>query len=80
MKTAIVHDKPQCIGCGACASLDPRNWSLEPDGKATLAKHKQENEQEVREITQQELVKQREVAEACPVNCIHIYDKGKKLL
>ena len=80
MKTAVVHDKQQCIGCGACAAIDPENWSLGPDGKATLANHTQDNDQEIREITEQEIGEQREVAEACPVNCIHIYDKGKKLL
>ncbi len=80
MKTAIIHDKPQCIGCGACVALDPQNWSLEPEGRATLKQHQQDNDQEVKEITEQELLKQREVAEACPVNCIHLYDKGKKLL
>ncbi|MBR9707697.1 MAG: ferredoxin, partial [Candidatus Diapherotrites archaeon] len=32
----IDHDKPTCIGCGACAALHPDNWEMDAEGKADV--------------------------------------------
>lgn len=33
-KFKIVHDRENCIGCGACASVCPENWEMADDGKS----------------------------------------------
>ena len=74
-KYVINHDRDQCIGCGACAAICPDNWEMAEDGLAKPRKL---------EITEDELSCNREAAESCPVNCIHIYEiteeGGKKQL
>ena len=64
-KYEIVHDRDQCIGCGACAAVNPDNWEMAEDG---LAKPKKTD------ITEEEFSANMEAAESCPVNCIHIYE------
>ncbi len=61
----IEHIRDQCIGCGACAAVCPKNWEMAEDG---LAKPKKT------EISEEELPCNKEAAESCPVNCIHIYE------
>ena len=67
---SIDHDRDTCIGCGACAALS-ENWYMEDDGKAS-----------VKVVDMDDLGENREAAEVCPVNCIHLLDnkKGKKLI
>jgi len=64
-KYVIVHDRDQCIGCGACAAVNPDNWEMAEDGLAKVKKT---------ELTEEELSANMEAAESCPVNCIHIYE------
>ncbi|MEK6821544.1 MAG: ferredoxin, partial [archaeon] len=48
----IQHDRPNCIGCGACAAVAPDYWEMSPvDGKSDLkeSKHTQEGGQTVLE-------------------------------
>ena len=36
-KYYIVHDRDDCIGCGACEGVCPKYWKMSnEDGKATL--------------------------------------------
>jgi ferredoxin len=59
--------REECIGCGACAAIDPTNWEMQGD-KTTL-KDSQENagvfEKEVAEVGSA-----KDAANACPVQCI----------
>lgn len=66
-KIKIEHDRPNCIGCGACASVCPDNWGMEKDGKSKPKKT---------DLT--ELGCNMDAAEACPVNVIHVIIDGKK--
>ncbi len=73
-KYIIEQDRDECIGCGACTAVDEEMWSLnEEDGKATPART---------QISEEELKKNMETAEACPVNVIHIKNAktGEKLI
>ncbi len=78
----IEHDRPNCIGCGACASVAPAFWKMSDtdgksdviDGKAT--KNGEEIILEEREL--EELGPNKEAAEVCPVNVIHLIDLQKK--
>jgi ferredoxin len=77
----IDHDRPGCIGCGACAAVNPAFWSMSPkEGKSDLkgAKQTKENGEVTREtldISQADYAKNREAADCCPVNIIHIINK-----
>ncbi|MEK7157948.1 MAG: ferredoxin [Patescibacteria group bacterium] len=58
----IVYDREGCIGAASCTAVS-ENWELSDDGKATFHKEM---------ITEEELAKEREAAESCPVQVIHI--------
>ena len=84
----VEHDRPGCIGCGACAAVAPELWEMSGvDGKSDLitCERKEENGEVVLEfsgISQDDFGKQKEAAESCPVNVIHIVNKdtGEKLI
>ena len=71
----IEHIRPECIGCGACAALTPDFWEMDEDGKSNIINGKRlENGEEELEIEEKDLEANREAAESCPVNIIHIKD------
>jgi ferredoxin len=69
VKWRIEHHKDKCIGCAACAAIDPDDWEMEGD-KSHLIGSKQEGNIEVKEVS--ELGQNQEAADACPVPCIFI--------
>lgn len=76
-KFKIVHERPECIGCGACTAIAPKFWKMNDDGsKSDLIGAKDVDECQERELN--DLENNMEVAETCPINCIHIYENGKK--
>jgi ferredoxin len=86
-KYKVEHDRPGCIGCGACAALAPELWEMNADGKSDLknSKKKEENGEtvlETKDIEEKNFEKHKEAASACPVNVIHIIEKetGKKII
>jgi len=77
-KFKIEHDRPNCIGCGACAALQPDLWEMDQDGKSNIVggtKLKDGGE----EIFFNEDLHDahKEAAESCPVNVIHIRNLEK---
>lgn len=72
-KYRIEFDRQGCIGAGVCAAICPENWSLADDGKAVY---------KIEELTEEELAKNLEAAQGCPVNVIHIIDleTGKRVI
>ncbi len=87
MPYKIEHDRPNCIGCGACAAVAPEFWMMDPkDGKSDLKGSKKKEEggevvSEGLEISDDKYPKNKEAADCCPVNVIHIIDKhGKKII
>ena len=72
-KYKIEHDRPNCIGCGACAAVYEENWFMEEDGKSNLNKV---------DFEETEYEGNRDAADSCPVNVIHIVntETGEKLL
>lgn len=83
-KFKIEHDRPNCIGCGACAAVSPSFWIMsETDGKSDLvdSQHTTDGDEivkEERELDDIDSTKNREAADCCPVNVIHIFDLEKK--
>lgn len=68
-KYKITHNKPICIGCGACTSVCPDFWVMEGD-KSHLKGSKKEGGKEILELKDIEC--NQEAADVCPVQCIKI--------
>ena len=64
----IVFERDKCIGCGACAALNPDDWKMDGD-KSTLIGGKKEGSVFVKEGDAE---KNKDVAQACPVSCINV--------
>ena len=86
-KPKAEHIRPECIGCGACVAIAPDFWVMDDnDNKADLKKCRKtmngsEIVKEELEIDDKDFQINKDAAESCPVNCIHIYDKeGKKVI
>ena len=80
MVCKIIHDRENCIGCGACAAVDPENWRMNEDGKSDLINSKKTDDSIKKEIDKEDLDKSLETAQSCPVNVIHIKDGDKELV
>lgn len=79
-KYRIVHDRDICIGCSACASVCPKFWVMENDGKASIVGNKKtgKGQEEILGTNKEPLTSDFEdnndAAESCPVNCIHLIE------
>lgn len=81
-KYKIVHDRESCIGCGACASVCPKFWEMDSDGKSIIiGSTKSDDEYEGGDILgsnenplSDDFQCNNEAAESCPVNCIHLHE------
>lgn len=79
-KYRIVHERDICIGCSACASVCPKYWEMDKDGKSNIKGHTKtgNGEEEILGTKQNPLAidfeSNLEAAESCPVNCIHIFE------
>lgn len=67
----IVQEREKCIGCGSCAALCPKYWEMADDGKAKLL-GSEKNAEGNDELEVEEVGCNREAADACPVEIIHI--------
>lgn len=90
-KYRIVFERKNCIGAAACAAVAPEFWIMKDDGKADLVGAKtDENGNQVLIVAESQLSKEgknvlalnKDAAEVCPVQVIHIYDEetGKKIV
>jgi len=86
----IVYDRSVCIGAAACAAVAPDFWKMAQDGKADLVGCKDEDGMQVLIVKESEMTDNmrnvlelnKEAAEVCPVQAIHVYDEetGEKLV
>lgn len=76
----IEHDRENCIACGACAVIAPGFWVLsKEDGKAdVVGSNKTEDGYEHFDLEDKDFQINKDAADACPVNVIHILDKQNK--
>ncbi len=84
-KYTITHDRPVCIGCAACEAVAPEFWTMNQDGKSDLKNAKTVKEgdivkDEILEIEEADFQSNKDAAEACPVNCIHINKDKEKII
>ncbi len=77
-KWKIVHDRPGCIGCGACEAACPKFWKMsdDDDGKSTLLGGKPIGDKFELEVA--EVGCNKGAADGCPVNVIHLVDETGK--
>ena len=82
-KFLLEHNRPDCIGCGACAAVAPEFWEMNDDGKSDIknGKSRQDGWQEL-EVEEKDFEKNKQAAESCPVNVIHLKNKetGEKII
>jgi len=77
----IQHDRPNCIGCAACEAVAPAFWEMAEDGKSTLKGAKKiDNDWYELEIKEKDFPVNKDAADSCPVNVIHIIKDGKKII
>ena len=74
-KFKIEYNRPECIGCGACAAVSPDYWEMMDDGKTSIKRGKKVGENEEKEIEEKDLAANKEAAESCPVDVISIINK-----
>ncbi len=67
----ITQEREKCIGCGSCAALCPKYWEMAQDGKSKLLNSTQNAEGNY-EIETEDVECNKEAADACPVQIIHI--------
>ena len=80
MKCEFFLDREGCIGCGACAAIDPENWKMNEDGKADLKNGTLECGNQKKEFDSKDLDKNLETAQSCPVNVIHIKKDDEEII
>ena len=77
----LQHDKDNCIGCGACEAVAPDFFEMKDDGKVMLKGGKKiDNDWYEMEIKEKDFQINKDAADSCPVNVIHIVKDGKKII
>jgi len=80
IKYKIEHDRENCMACGACVAIAPKFWQLsKDDGKADVINSiKTDDGYKHLDIEDKDFSINKEAADLCPVNVIHIVDKETK--
>ncbi len=76
----IIHNRKDCIGCGMCAGLDKKGdyWKMDADGKSILVGGKETApgsgvyKRTVKGTSDEDLVLNKNIVEACPVRVIKV--------
>jgi len=79
----LQHNRPDCIGCAACEAVAPDFWEMNDDGKSDIKNGKNvENGWQNLDFEEKDLQINKDAADSCPVNVIHIVKKetGEKII
>ncbi len=82
-KYVLQHDRPNCIGCAACEAVAPDFWEMNADGKSDIKGGKNvDNGWQNLELKEKDFVVNKDAADSCPVNVIHIVNKetGERII
>ncbi|MCX6760287.1 MAG: ferredoxin [Candidatus Nealsonbacteria bacterium] len=67
----VVLNRNECIGCGGCVAICPKNFKMGDDGKSELIDSKKSDNNDMeKEIDKPGCIL--DAANGCPVQCIHI--------
>ena len=72
MAHKVVHLKKDCISCGACAAICPDFWEMDEEGLAQLRGSSEKDGKWELSIAKKDVESNKEAAEVCPVNIIHV--------
>ncbi len=73
VKYKIIHRRNECIGCGACAAINPDFWEMDDEGLSHLKSSEKVNEHWERQIeTEVDRASNQEAADVCPVQVIKL--------
>lgn len=70
--------RPECSGCELCTQTCPDVFQMDPDGLSSLVGGKRIGDNDELELDDPKCAQ--DAASDCPVNCIHVYDNGAKLI
>lgn len=80
----IRHDRPNCIGCTACAAVAPQFWEMSVmDGLSdVIGSTKTPEGWEELDLAEADFQVNMDAASVCPVNVIHLIQigDGKQLI
>ena len=80
-KFNLIHNKKDCISCGASAAIVPELWYLDETGLAHVKDSHAVNDHWEKEIlTDAEKVQHEEAAASCPVNIIKVEKKKEDVV
>lgn len=75
----LLHDRTNCIGCGACAVIADKFWEMNDDGKSDIINGVDRPDKwQEKQIPESDFELNLEAAESCPVEVIHIEDEETK--
>ena len=78
-KYKVVHFKKDCISCGACAAINPKFWEMDEQGLAHLKGSTEvDGHYELELDSEEDADSNKEAADVCPVNIIHIKKAEEK--
>ncbi len=77
-KYKIVLEREECTGCESCVSSCPDSFEMADDGLAHLKGSTQVGSNE--ELATDDSACNKDAAEACPVNIIHVFEGGNKII
>lgn len=73
VKIKIIHQKKECISCGACAAISPEYWEMDEEGLSHLKGSKIVDDHEELVINSHEAAAEnQEAADVCPVQIIKL--------
>ena len=77
----LKHDRPNCIGCGACEAVASDFFEMKEDGKSQVKGGKKlDNDQYELDFEEKDFKAIKDAADSCPVNVIHINKNGEKVI
>ena len=79
-KIKVIHERYKCIGCTACSVVCSENWVMNDDGKSDLKNSKHDEKKDIQTKELDNIGCNKKAAEACPVDCIHVEEDGKRLI
>lgn len=79
VKFKIIHEIEKCIGCEACAGISPDHWYMEGDKSHLVDADKVGEEEHLNDVEgEKNFELNKEAADVCPVDCIHVKKVEKK--